>query len=121
MISKRILLKTTLKLTRIHNCVPQCLMLRDFKKMEDYPFAVGSCGELWRGEVEGIEVAVKRARIFSSGDKIEKVLRVGRYQLGFICYDSNQYNVSFIASEVRGHHLEAVRSSQCPTFLWYLP
>ncbi|KAK0447353.1 kinase-like domain-containing protein [Desarmillaria tabescens] len=74
MISKRTFLKTSLKLTCIHDCVPKCLMLRDFKKTEDYPLALGHFGELWKGEVEGMEVAVKRARIFTS-DSNKKVLQ----------------------------------------------
>ncbi|KAK0460094.1 kinase-like domain-containing protein [Desarmillaria tabescens] len=76
MISKRLLLKTSLKLTRIHDCVPQCLMLMGFKKMgESYPFARGHFGELWRGEVDGIQVAVKQARIFTSDSNIKKILQ----------------------------------------------
>ncbi|KAK0447358.1 kinase-like domain-containing protein [Desarmillaria tabescens] len=75
MISKRILLKTSLKLTRIHDCVPRCLMLRGFKKTGDYPFALGHFGELWRGKVEEVEVAVKQARIFTGDNNIKKVLR----------------------------------------------
>ncbi|KAK0218755.1 kinase-like domain-containing protein [Armillaria fumosa] len=74
-ISKRTLLKTSLELTRIHDCVPRCLMLKGFKKSGDYPFALGHFGELWRGQVEGMEVAVKQARVFTSDDNINKVLR----------------------------------------------
>ncbi len=117
MLSKRALLKTSLKLTRIHDCVPRCLMLKGFKKTGDYPFALGHFGELWRGQVEGMEVAVKQARVFTSDNNINKVLRVGCYR--FIHHD-NQRNISFTATEARSHHLEAVRSSQCPTFLWHL-
>ncbi|PBK98515.1 kinase-like protein [Armillaria gallica] len=75
MIPKRTLLKTSLKLTRIHDCVPCCLTLRGFKKTGDYPFALGHFGELWRGQVEGVEVAVKQARIFTSDNNIKNVLR----------------------------------------------
>ncbi|KAK0218728.1 kinase-like domain-containing protein [Armillaria fumosa] len=75
MISKRVLLKTSLELTRIHDCVPRCLMLKGFKKTGNYPFALGRFGEVWRGQVEGMEVAVKQARIFTSEDNINKVLR----------------------------------------------
>ncbi|PBK66458.1 kinase-like protein, partial [Armillaria solidipes] len=75
MISKLALLDTSLKLTRIHDCVPRCLMLKGFKKTGDYPFALGQFGELWRGQVEGMEVAVKQARVFASDDNIDKVLR----------------------------------------------
>ncbi|KAK0429745.1 kinase-like domain-containing protein [Armillaria borealis] len=75
MISKRALLKTSLKLTRTHDCVPRCLMLKGFKKTGDYPFALGHFGELWRGQVEGMEVAVKQARVFASDNNINKVLR----------------------------------------------
>ncbi|KAK0211771.1 kinase-like domain-containing protein [Armillaria fumosa] len=75
MVSRCIFLKASLKLTRIHDCVPQCLMLRDFTKTEDYPFALGHFGELWRGEIEGMAVAVKQGRIFTSDNNIEKVLR----------------------------------------------
>ncbi|PBK58482.1 kinase-like protein [Armillaria solidipes] len=75
MISKRTFLKTTLKLTRIHDCVPRCLMLKGFKKTGDYSFARGSYGEVWRGQVEGMEVAVKQARIFTGDNNLEKVLR----------------------------------------------
>ncbi|PBK59949.1 hypothetical protein ARMSODRAFT_764838 [Armillaria solidipes] len=45
-ISMRTLLKTSLRLTRTHDCVPRCLMLRGFKKTGDYPFALGHFGEL---------------------------------------------------------------------------
>ncbi|PBK63646.1 kinase-like protein [Armillaria solidipes] len=77
MLSKRALLKTSLKLTRIHDCVPRCLMLEGFKKTGDYPFALGHFGELWRGQVEGMEVAVKQARVFTSDNlnKINKALK----------------------------------------------
>ncbi|PBK59470.1 kinase-like protein [Armillaria solidipes] len=75
MISKRALLKTALKLTRIHDCVPRCLMLKGFKKTGDHPFAQGHFGELWRGQVGGMEVAVKQARIFAVDNNILKVLR----------------------------------------------
>ncbi|PBK62612.1 kinase-like protein, partial [Armillaria solidipes] len=64
-----------LRLTRTHNCVPRCLVLRGFKKTGDHAFAVGHFGELWRGEIEGVEVAVKQARIFASDNNIKKVLR----------------------------------------------
>ncbi|KAK0436428.1 kinase-like domain-containing protein [Armillaria borealis] len=74
-ISKRILLKTSLRLTRTHDCVPRCLVLRGFKKTGDHAFALGHFGELWRGEIEGVEVAVKQARIFTSDNNIKKVLR----------------------------------------------
>ncbi|SJL06567.1 uncharacterized protein ARMOST_09909 [Armillaria ostoyae] len=74
-ISKRALLKTSLKLTRIHDCVPRCLMLKGFKRTGNYPFALGHFGELWRGQAEGIEVAVKQARVFTSDNNINKVLR----------------------------------------------
>ncbi len=86
MISKRTFLKITFKLTRIHDCVPRCLMLEGFKKTEDHAFALGSCGELWRGQVMGMEVAVKQARIFTGDNDLEKVLRVGCYR--FILHDS---------------------------------
>ncbi|SJL06566.1 uncharacterized protein ARMOST_09908 [Armillaria ostoyae] len=75
MIPKRTLLKTSLKLTRIHDCVPCCFALRGFKKTGDYPFALGHFGELWRGQVEGVEVAVKQARIFTSDNDIKNVLQ----------------------------------------------
>ncbi|PBK98589.1 kinase-like protein [Armillaria gallica] len=71
----RILLKTSLKLTRTHDCVPRCLMLRGFRKTGDRAFALGHFGELWRGEVEGVEVAVKQGRIFTSDNNVKKVLR----------------------------------------------
>ncbi|PBK98592.1 kinase-like protein, partial [Armillaria gallica] len=74
-IFKRTLLKTSLKLTRIHDCVPRCLVLRGFKKTGDYAFALGHFGELWRGEIEGVEVAVKQGRIFTSDNNVKKVLR----------------------------------------------
>ncbi|KAG7440171.1 kinase-like protein, partial [Guyanagaster necrorhizus] len=67
--------KTSLKLSRMYDCVPRCLMLRGFKKTGDYPFARGHFGDLWRGEVGGTEVAVKRARVFTSDNNIQKVLR----------------------------------------------
>ncbi len=76
----RILLKTSLKLTRTHDCVPRCLMLRGFRKTGDRAFALGHFGELWRGEVEGVEVAVKQGRIFTSDNNVKKVLRVGCYR-----------------------------------------
>ncbi len=79
MIPKRTLLKTSLKLTRIHDCVPCCLALRGFKKTGDYPFALGHFGELWKGQVEGVEVAVKQARIFTSDNDITNVLQVSCY------------------------------------------
>ncbi|KAK0447363.1 kinase-like domain-containing protein [Desarmillaria tabescens] len=72
---KRTFLKTSLKLSRVYDCVPKCLKIRDFKKTGDYPFARGHFGDLWRGEVEGTEVAVKQARIFTSDNNIEKVMR----------------------------------------------
>lgn len=75
MISKRILLKTSLTLTRIHDCIPCCLTLRGFKKTGDYPFALGHFGELWRRQVAGVEVAVKQARIFTRDHNIKNVLR----------------------------------------------
>ncbi|PBK59944.1 hypothetical protein ARMSODRAFT_922583 [Armillaria solidipes] len=80
-ISKHTLLKTSLRLTRTHDCVPRCLMLRGFRKTGDHAFALGHFGEVWRGEVEGVEVAVKQARIFTSDNNIKKVLRVGCYQI----------------------------------------
>ncbi|SJL06646.1 uncharacterized protein ARMOST_09988 [Armillaria ostoyae] len=79
-ISKRTLLKTSLRLTRTHNCVPRCLVLRGFKKTGDHAFALGHFGELWRGEIEGVEVAVKQARIFTSDNNIKKVLRKVRQE-----------------------------------------
>ncbi|KAK0219351.1 kinase-like domain-containing protein [Armillaria nabsnona] len=74
-IFKRTLLKTSLRLTRTHDCVPRCLVLRGFKKTGDRAFALGHFGELWRGEIEGVKVAVKQARIFTSDHNIRKVLR----------------------------------------------
>ncbi|PBK68307.1 kinase-like protein [Armillaria solidipes] len=74
-ISKRTLLKTSLRLTRIHDCVPRCLVLKGFKKTGDRAFSLGHFGELWRGEIEGVEVAVKQARIFTNDNNIKKVLR----------------------------------------------
>ncbi|PBK59950.1 kinase-like protein [Armillaria solidipes] len=71
----RTLLETCLKLTRTHDCVPRCLMLRGFRKTGDRAFALGHFGELWRGEVEGVEVAVKQGRIFTSDNNVKKVLR----------------------------------------------
>ncbi len=55
-------------------------MLKGFKKTGGYPFALGHFGELWRGQVEGMEVAVKQARVFTSDNNINKVLRVGYYR-----------------------------------------
>ncbi len=80
MTSKHTLLKTSLKLTRIHDCVPRCLVLRGFKKTGDRAFALGHFGEVWRGEIKGVEVAVKQARVFTSDNNIKKVLRVGCYR-----------------------------------------
>ncbi len=80
MTSKRTLLKTSLRLTRTHDCIPRCLVLRGFRKTGDHAFAVGHFGEVWRGEIEGAEVAVKQARIFTSDDNIKKILRVGCYR-----------------------------------------
>ncbi|KAK0447355.1 kinase-like domain-containing protein [Desarmillaria tabescens] len=75
MISKRALFKTSLKLTRIHDCVPRCLMLSGFERTEYYPFAKGHFGDLWRGKVGGMEVAVKQGRIYTSDNNVDKVLR----------------------------------------------
>ncbi|KAK0460841.1 kinase-like domain-containing protein [Armillaria novae-zelandiae] len=74
---KHVFLKTSLNLSRVHDCVPQCIMLRGFKKKGDYPFALGQFGEVWRGEVGGAEVAVKKARIFTNDNDInlKEVLR----------------------------------------------
>ncbi|KAK0502313.1 kinase-like domain-containing protein [Armillaria luteobubalina] len=72
---KHTFLKTSLKLSRMYDCVPRCIMLRGFKKSGDYPFALGQFGEVWRGEVEGTEVAVKQARIFTNDNDIKEVLR----------------------------------------------
>lgn len=74
-LSKRTLLQTSLKLTRTHDCVPRCLVLRGFSKTGDRAFAVGHFGELWKGTIEGVKVAVKQARIFTSDNNIRKVLR----------------------------------------------
>ncbi|KAK0480429.1 kinase-like domain-containing protein, partial [Armillaria luteobubalina] len=75
LLSKRTLLQTSLKLTHTHDCVPQCLVLRGFSKTGDCAFAVGHFGELWKGTIEGVKVAVKQARIFTSDNNIRKVLR----------------------------------------------
>ncbi|KAK0473643.1 kinase-like domain-containing protein [Armillaria novae-zelandiae] len=72
---KHTFLKTSLKLSRMYDCVPRCIMLRGFKKKGDYPFALGQFGDLWRGEVGGMEVAVKQARIFTNDNDIKEVLR----------------------------------------------
>ncbi|PBK63642.1 kinase-like protein [Armillaria solidipes] len=72
---KHTFLKTSLKLSRMYDCVPRCIVLRGFKKRGDYPFALGQFGEVWRGEVGGTEVAVKQARIFTSDNDIKEVLR----------------------------------------------
>ncbi|KAK0502309.1 hypothetical protein EDD18DRAFT_1065598, partial [Armillaria luteobubalina] len=74
-LSKCTLLKTSLKLMCIHDCVPQCLMLKGFKKTGDYPFALGHFSELWRGKVKGMEVAVKQARVFTSDNNVNKLLQ----------------------------------------------
>ncbi|KAK0447366.1 uncharacterized protein EV420DRAFT_871033 [Desarmillaria tabescens] len=72
---KSTFLKTSLKLSRMHDCVPRCLLLRGFKKTGAYPFARGHFGDVWRGKITGMDVAVKQARIFTSDSDIEKVLR----------------------------------------------
>ncbi|PBK98518.1 kinase-like protein [Armillaria gallica] len=72
---KHTFLKTSLKLSRIYDCVPRCIMLRGFKKRGNYPFALGQFGEVWRGEVGGTEVAVKQARIFTNDKDIKEVLQ----------------------------------------------
>ncbi|KAK0187222.1 kinase-like domain-containing protein [Armillaria mellea] len=72
---KHTFLKTSLKLSRMYDCVPRCIMLRGFKKTGDYPFALGQFGEVWRGKVGGTEVAVKQARIFANDNDIKEVLR----------------------------------------------
>ncbi|KAK0447367.1 kinase-like domain-containing protein [Desarmillaria tabescens] len=59
----------------MYDCVPRCIMLRGFRKTGDYPFALGQFGELWKGEVGGMGVAVKQARIFTSDSNIKEVLR----------------------------------------------
>ncbi|PBK98523.1 kinase-like protein [Armillaria gallica] len=71
-------LKTSLKLSRMYDYVPRCLLLRGFKKTGDYPFARGHFGDLWRGDVGGTEVAVKQARIYTSDDNIRKAMQVIR-------------------------------------------
>ncbi|SJL06571.1 uncharacterized protein ARMOST_09913 [Armillaria ostoyae] len=71
-------LKTSLKLSRMYDYVPRCLILRGFKKTGDYSFARGHFGDLWRGEVGGTEVAVKQARIYTSDNNIKKAMRVIR-------------------------------------------
>ncbi|KAK0502314.1 kinase-like domain-containing protein [Armillaria luteobubalina] len=72
---KRTFLKASLKLARVHDCVPRCLTIGGFKTTGNYPFARGHFGDLWRGEVEGREVAIKRGRIFTGENNITKVLR----------------------------------------------
>ncbi|KAK0218738.1 kinase-like domain-containing protein [Armillaria fumosa] len=72
---KRTFLKTSLKLARVHDCVPRCLTIGGFKMTGNHPFAQGHFGDLWRGEVEGTEVTVKQGRIFTRENNVKKVLR----------------------------------------------
>lgn len=74
---KQTFLKVSLKLSRMHSCVPRCLTLSGFKKREGYPFAQGHFGDVWRGWIGGIEVAVKQARVFDiNHDNHYKVIQV---------------------------------------------
>ncbi|PBK70519.1 kinase-like protein [Armillaria solidipes] len=73
---KQTFLKVSLKLSRMHSCVPRCLTLSGFKKREGYPFAQGHFGDVWRGWIGRIEVAVKQARVFDiNHDNHNKVIQ----------------------------------------------
>ncbi|KAK0429737.1 kinase-like domain-containing protein [Armillaria borealis] len=72
---KRTFLKTSLRLSRVYDCVPRCFTIGGFKKMDNHPFARGHFGDLWRGEVEETQVAVKQGRIYTGENNVKKVLR----------------------------------------------
>ncbi|KAK0234617.1 hypothetical protein EDD85DRAFT_969454 [Armillaria nabsnona] len=72
---KRTFLKTSLKLSRVYDCVPRCLTIGGFNRTGTHPFARGHFGDLWKGEVGGTKVAVKQGRIFTRENNVKKVLR----------------------------------------------
>ncbi|PBK98525.1 kinase-like protein [Armillaria gallica] len=69
---KRTFLKTSLKLSRVYDCVPRCLTIEGFKRTGTHPFARGHFGDLWKGEVGGTEVAIKQGRIFTGENNVKK-------------------------------------------------
>ncbi|EEB94487.1 hypothetical protein MPER_06690, partial [Moniliophthora perniciosa FA553] len=70
------ILKAILRLSRQSNLYPQCLTVDKIRQLGEHPVASGGFGEIWMGEVEGLQqvVCLKVVKLYLTSD-IEKVLK----------------------------------------------
>jgi hypothetical protein len=59
-------LSVLVELSKESSQYPECLILRDVEKKSGYPVDQGGCGDIWRGEIGGHDVAIKVMRVWTA-------------------------------------------------------
>ncbi|KAF9255400.1 kinase-like protein [Marasmius fiardii PR-910] len=63
-----------LRLSKISDLFPQCLMITNVEKLGDHPIGYGGFGDLWKGKIGGQILALKVPRI-SQTSEVQKLLK----------------------------------------------
>jgi hypothetical protein len=101
-----------LKLSRSSGLYPECMTLRGIKLVGNTAADGGGYGEIWKGLLNGQEIAIKVLRLFRRSDK-HRLLKVDF--LGVRHHHQTDNNVLGIL--FRGCFVAPVKPSKCSPFL----
>jgi hypothetical protein len=68
---RRTLVTAAIKLSRKSGCYPECLVRSDIQKNGQIPQAVGRFGDVWKGCMQGQDIAVKVLRVYVRTDMVQ--------------------------------------------------
>jgi len=71
---KKQFVRALIKLTRSSSCYPECVVMRDVVKNGDTPVARGGFGDVWKGVLQGHDIAIKEIRV--NATDLSRILKV---------------------------------------------